>query len=101
MSTFVGTLERAMEVPNSIGIRELKERTSEIVREVCEKGIAVHVTYRGKVVAQLLPVRPPKQPRKAVAAVWTDLDQLAAEIGANWEGGVSAVEAVREGRRDL
>jgi hypothetical protein len=34
-----------------------------------------------------------------MAAVWTNLDQLAAEIGAHWPEGVSAAEAVRQERR--
>ncbi len=100
-TTNVGTREEMVRAQRSIGIRELKEHATEIVRQVREKGVVVQITYRGQVVAQLLPVRPPRQSAKEVAAVWTNLDQLAAEIGASWPSGVSAAEAVREGRRDL
>lgn len=90
-----------MRARRAIGIRELKEHATEIVRQVREKGVAFQITNRGQVVAQLLPVRPPKQSAKQVAAIWTDLDELAAEIGASWATGVGAAEAVREGRREL
>jgi hypothetical protein len=40
----------------------------------------------------------PAEPAE-LAAMWSDLDQLAAEIGANWPAHVTAVEAVREDRR--
>ena len=30
---------------------------------------------------------------------WTQLDILAAEIGTNWKGGISAVRAILQGRR--
>jgi hypothetical protein len=49
----------------------------------------------------LIPVPSAKRPAKAAAAeaVWADLDQLAAEIGAHWPQGVTAVEAIRADRR--
>ncbi len=90
-----------MRAQRSIGIRELKERATAVVREVHEKGVAVDITYRGQVVAQLVPVRPPKQSAREVAAIWADLDQLAAEIGAAWPSGLSAADAVHEERRAL
>lgn len=42
-----------------------------------------------------------KSESKEESALGTDLDRLAAEIGARWATQVSAVEAVREGRREL
>ncbi len=101
VTTSVVTWEETVRAQRSIGIRELKEHATEIVRQVRENGVAVQITYRGQVVAQLLPVRPPKRSAKEVAAVWTDLDELAAEIGAAWPSGVSATKAVREVRREL
>lgn len=38
----------------SVGVRELKERTSEILRRVSE-GESVQVTHHGKVMAHLVP----------------------------------------------
>ena len=38
-----------------IGIKELKQRASEILRQVREEKESFTVTYRGKVVARLVP----------------------------------------------
>ena len=81
----------------SVGIRELKQKTSQLVRKVREEGAEIQVTYHGKVVALLVPVTQRPDPREPEA--WAALDHLAAEIGAHWPKDVSAVEAVSEGRR--
>lgn len=86
---------------SDVGIRELKANTSEIVRRVRERGEIIDITYHGEVVARLVPVQPPSTPPDVMAALLADLDQLAAEIAAAWPEGVSAVDAVREARRDL
>jgi hypothetical protein len=49
----------------------------------------------------MIPVHETLPVSKDTAAVWTDLDRLAAEIGTRWPARVSAVDAVREGRREL
>jgi prevent-host-death family protein len=79
-----------------VGIRELKRRASELVRMVHETGKEVQVTYRGQVVALLVPA---KRARKDDKNALTKLDQLATEIGARWPEDVSAAEAVSEGRQ--
>jgi prevent-host-death family protein len=81
----------------TVGIRELKQQASELVRMVRETGNEVQVTYHGKVVALLIPVE--KTPTVDETGAWSELDHLAAEIGARWPKGVSAAEAVAEGRR--
>jgi prevent-host-death family protein len=85
----------------SIGIRQLKEQASQILRQVREEGASYEVTYHGRVVARLIPVNQPESIAEETAAVWTDIDKLAAEIGKLWPDDVSAVEAVSEGRREL
>ena len=80
----------------TVGVRELKQQASELVRMVRETGTEVQVTYRGQVVALLIPVKPT---RKGDKDAWTKLDHLAAEIGARWPEGVSAADAVSEARR--
>jgi prevent-host-death family protein len=85
----------------AIGVRELKERASEVVRRVREGGEEVEVTYHGRVVARLVPVSPERRSPPTSAAAWSTLDRVAREIGARWPKGRSAVKAVREGRRDL
>jgi len=80
----------------TVGIRELKQQTSELIRLVRETGSEIQVTYHGKVVALLVPVNRPKS--KTASRAWTQLDSLAAEISANWKAGVSVAKAVSEGR---
>ena len=41
----------------SVGVRELKEHTSEIVRRVRDDGETIDITYRGEVVATIQPKR--------------------------------------------
>jgi prevent-host-death family protein len=85
----------------TVGVRELKQKTTQLLRRVREKKEQIQITHRGEVVALLIPVPSAKRLVKDFAdeAVWADLDQLAAEIGAHWPKGVTAVEAVREDRR--
>lgn len=84
----------------TVGMRELRARASGILRRVREKHEAVDVTYRGQVIARIVPVLAPAEQDEALSAVWTDMDQLAGEIGRHWKPeGKSAVEAVSEGRR--
>lgn len=80
----------------TVGIRELKQQASELVRLVRETGSEVQVTYHGEVVALLIPVKPVVGD---IQNAWAKLDLLAAEINARWPQGVSAADAVREGRR--
>lgn len=85
----------------TVGVRELKQHTSKLLRRVREEGEIIEVTYHGEVIARLVPVHPPAATVRNMAAIWADLDQLTAEISAKWPEGVSAVEAVREVRREL
>ena len=82
-----------------VGIRELKQRTSDILRRVRQGRESVDITYRGRVVARLVPVEEAPRKRAEAAAVWAEMDQLAAEIGARWPAGLPAEEAVAEQRR--
>jgi len=81
----------------SVSVRELKQHASELIRLVRENNSEIQVTYRGEMVALLISVT--RSAQKDDAQVWIEIDQLAAEIGARWPEGVSAAEAVAEGRR--
>jgi prevent-host-death family protein len=83
----------------SVGVRELKANASGILRRVRDRGETVEVTHRGRVIARIVPVAAPERAASEDGAVWSDIDRLAAEIGARWPAGVTAVDAVREGRR--
>lgn len=82
----------------TVGIRELKQQASELVRKVREDGVEVQITYHGKVVALLVPVAEADQ-KEQEANAWMDIDHLAAEIGARWPKGLSASQAIEENRR--
>lgn len=81
----------------TVGIRELKQQASELVRLVRETGSRIQVTYHGKVVALIVPVE--KMDRTQESNAWADLDALAAEIGLYWPKDIPASHAVAEGRR--
>lgn len=84
-----------------VGIRELKTNASELVRRVREQGEIIDITYYGEVVARLVPVKEVKTKPEELAELWAEMDRLAQEVSAQWTGSPDAVEAVREGRREL
>lgn len=83
-----------------IGVRELKERTGEILRRVREDREPYEVTYHGRTIARIFPANEDKdtQARDEWLREW---DRLSGEISAEWPEGVSAVDAIREQRREL
>ena len=85
----------------SVGIKELKRDASAIVKRVREQKETIEVTYRGSVVAQIVPVESDDERQARFDSVWQQMDALAEEISSKWTGGQSAVDAVRESRRDL
>ena len=82
-----------------IGIRELKAHGSEIVRRVREEKATYDVTYRGRVVARIVPAKDHAFDQSEFRRVWAEMDELAKDISESWPEGVSAVDAVREQRR--
>ncbi len=78
--------------------RQLKARLGAILRDVHERGEEYAVTYRGRVVARLVPATPPTAPRAEFEQLWSEMDALAAEIGRDWPAGVSAADAIAEDR---
>lgn len=86
-------------MPN-VGIRELKNEASEIIRAVRETHAEYVVTHRGEPVAVILPVEfMPRKPTLPSPELLAELDALRAEITAKWKSGLSAVEQVEEQRR--
>jgi prevent-host-death family protein len=83
----------------SIGVRELSNGASRILRRVREKGETVDITYRGEIIARIIPAKPPKVDPKVMGAIWADMDRVAEEIGQRWKQGMSAAEVVSAGRR--
>jgi len=85
----------------AVGIKELKVHTSEIVRRVRDQREPIDVTLGGRVVARLVPVERPRPTPEELERIWRRREELAAEISKEWPTGLSAVDAIREDRRDL
>lgn len=86
----------------TVGVRELKDGASELLRRVRDEGESIEVTYHGRVVARIVPVGQPPRESSLTYEEWrAQMDALAEELAPLWPPGVSAVEAVREQRRDL
>jgi prevent-host-death family protein len=83
----------------TMGVRELKARMSEALREV-QEGQTIEVTNHGQVVALLVPPRR-KLNNEEIEAALDSIDSLAAQISAHWPEGVTAREAIQDVRRDL
>ncbi|MGQ9490678.1 MAG: type II toxin-antitoxin system Phd/YefM family antitoxin [Anaerolineae bacterium] len=91
-----------------VGIRELKNDTSEIIRAVREERAEYVVTLRGRPVALIVPVdegwAEAEAGRAAArvrdnAAFWGRMEALGAEIAARWQSNKTGVELVEEQRR--
>jgi len=91
-----------------VGIRELKNDASEIIRAVREEQAEYVVTLRGRPVAMILPMAEGWQEattERAVATTranadfWDRMAVLRAEIGAKWQSDKTAVELIEEQRR--
>ncbi|MBM3932903.1 MAG: type II toxin-antitoxin system Phd/YefM family antitoxin [SAR202 cluster bacterium] len=81
-----------------IGVRELREHASDIVRRVREEGETVIITYRGKAVARIEPIADLEARKELALEVWAEMDKLSEEIGSRWPEGVTAVAAMRDER---
>ena len=82
----------------TVGIRELKEHTSEILRDV-QEGQVIDITNEGSAIARLVPVQPSILDNGEIEAILDDLDSLAAEISTKWPADVSVQDAIDDVRR--
>jgi prevent-host-death family protein len=87
-----------------IGVRELKTRASEIVREVRDRRARYLITYRGRPVGLLIPLEEMGQEEMVAAgeqgeAVWQKLLRLGEEIGRGWQVPQTSAELISEMRR--
>jgi len=87
-----------------VGVRELKTRASEIVRNVRDHRARYTITYRGRPVGVLLPLEeapqteaPPGDERGTT--VWEELSKLGEEIGRGWRSPSTSVELLSQMRR--
>ena len=85
-----------------IGIRELKNQTSQVLRRVREDLVEYVVTLRGEPVAVLRPLTQDESQRirqERIEDEIADLRSLSKQIAASWTSEKSAIELVEEQRR--
>jgi prevent-host-death family protein len=83
----------------TIGVRELKQRLSEVLSEVERTGEPVSVTRRGRTVAELRRVET-KLTDEEIEAYLAGWDELRESMPGVWPEGVTALDAVLEQRRE-
>jgi prevent-host-death family protein len=88
------------EVPMKIiGVRHLKERLNEVLREVRQHDEEFIVTVHGRPIAKLVPVGPGSE-TNFDEGLWSEMDRLADEIGREWTSTTGAADAVSADRGD-
>lgn len=87
---------------SKIGVRELKKRASEIVREVHEQEAEFIVTLRGEPVAVIRPLTEKsgrELPQVEEDEALAEVDRLAEKIAHAWRSPKSVLELIEEQRR--
>lgn len=89
-----------------IGVRELREQTSEVIRRVRQDRAEYVVTYQGRPVAIILPLDAGRAERemvqaskKAVLGSWERYERLAEELRRAWPTGLSTQDVIDSIRR--
>jgi prevent-host-death family protein len=87
-----------------IGVRELKARASQIIRDVRERRARYVITHRGRPVGLLMPLDearvaslPPVG--ESATTAWEELTRLGEEIGRGWRSSLTSTELLSEMRR--
>jgi prevent-host-death family protein len=87
-----------------VGVRELKARASEIIREVREQRTRYIITHRGRPVGLLIPLEESgssalRGAGEPATAAWDELVRLGEEIGRGWRSPLTSAELLSEMRR--
>jgi len=89
-----------------IGVRELREQTSEVIRRVREERAEYVVTYQGRPVAVILPLDTEQAEaemvqasKSAVIGDWERYERLAEEIRSAWPSDLSTQDLIDAVRR--
>lgn len=86
----------------TIGVRELKNQTSRIVRSVREEMAEYVITLQGKPVAVLRPITEADKQRLhqiRLAEAMAEMKQLAQEVAAAWSSPKNGADLIAEQRR--
>jgi prevent-host-death family protein len=87
-----------------IGVRKLKARASEIIRNVRERRTRYVITYRGRPVGLLMPLDETSAASlphagESATATWDELTRLGEEIGRGWRSPLTSAELLSGMRR--
>ncbi len=89
-------------MPETVGVRELKNQASRVIRAVYEEMAEYVITLRGEPVAMLRPLTEEERDRlreEQVDTALTEMRSLAEEVALAWKSDKSGVELVAEQRR--
>jgi prevent-host-death family protein len=91
-------------VMREIGVRELKVKASEIMRNVRKRRTRYLITYRGHPVGVLSPIEggesiTPIAPAESGSSAWDELTRLGREIAQGWPAGKTSTDVLSEMRR--
>jgi prevent-host-death family protein len=89
-------------MPTTIGVRELKNQTSRVIRAIREEMAEYVVTLRGEPVAILRPLTDEETQRLRQAEVdetLAEMKSLARKVAGAWTSDKSGVELIDEQRR--
>ena len=81
-------------------VRQVKAQAHDLLQRVQEQQQPIEITCRGEVVARLSPARQVYVRAEELAKIWEQRQRLSAAIGAHWPADVTAIDAVRDVRRD-
>ena len=82
----------------TLEVRELRDNLSAVLQAVEEAGEVVEVTNQGRVVARLVPAPRPQLGQPEIDELIADMDRVAAELGAHWPPGITALDALDDVR---
>ena len=93
---------------STIGIKELQEQAEDLVSHVEETGESIEIVVHGRVAARLVPSRWTNEDeplsdaeRAETEEALAHLKKIGKELSKHWPEGVSAVDAIRDVRREL
>jgi prevent-host-death family protein len=82
----------------TLGVRELRDNISEVLRNVEQEGEIIEVTNHGRVVARLVPVARPQLNSQELDELFAEMDRVAEALSAGWPEGVTAQDAIDDVR---
>lgn len=83
-----------------VEVHELERTITEIVRRVQKDREIIEITSGDEVIATIIPSPTTLAEEEDLESFWAEGDEIASEVAAKWQGSPSAVDAIREVRRE-